>query len=420
MSMNADKGYLRTGIKSECLGCEACVNVCPKDALSMQEDAEGFRYPLLNSERCIHCGLCNKVCPEEEMPGKNPPAMRVFGGYIEDKAIRNQSTSGGAFSAIVEKWCDENYVIFGAVADGLNVHHAYIFDKNQLRAFRRSKYSQSVIGNAYADTDKFLREGYNVLFSGTPCQIAGLYKFLTARHTDSANLLTVEVVCEGVPSPLYIRKMDSAMERRYGSRISSLDYRYKIPPLRLGGITIRRCAKWDYQPMGIRLVNGVALKKDRWFNPFWSIWLNHLISRPSCYECPFTTAERVADITLGDLWGVHLYCPELYGGNGGSSVIFANSAKGRQALVLCEPEMFGHDLNLNDALRYQSPMRKSIPMNPDRGNCMADLENPGVTYEEINRRWAVKPSLKLLFNKYIWGNHQKVNWWRLRNLKFKT
>jgi hypothetical protein len=166
--------------------------------------------------------------------------------------------------------------------------------------------------------------------------------------------------------------------------------------------------------MSFFLKNGIRLKQDRWLNPFWSIWLQHLMSRPSCYECPFTTNNRVADVTLGDLWGVHLYCPELYGNNGGSSLIVANTLKGREAVELAKESFFGHELNFADALKYQAPMRQSIAYNPHREQCMADLMDANITYEEINKKWSKKPSLKLLFSKYIYGNRQKIAVWTLK------
>ena len=120
---------------------------------------------------------------------------------------------------------------------------------------------------------------------------------------------------------------------------------------------------------------------------------------------------------MGDLWGVHIYCPELYGNNGGSSVIVVNSEKGKSALSDALSLLYGHSLNMEDVIRYQGPMRKSISMNPARVKCMEDLENPDMTYEMINKKWAKGPSFKLLFQKYIWGNRQKVWLWNLKHRK---
>lgn len=399
--------YLDSLIKAECFGCEACVQICPQNAIEMKEDEEGFLYPHIAEEKCIHCNLCRNVCSKECMPKRYKDDKYAFGGYIEDSNVRNKSTSGGAFSAIVNAFCDNNYIIFGAEAKGLSVFHSYISDVDEIDKFRKSKYSQSKMGTVYKDCKKFLAEGKKVLFSGTPCQIAGLKAFLGDKTYD--NLLTVEVICEGVPSPYYIRKYDVFLETRYGSKIKELDYRYtdansQDNPTR---------GKWDFEVMKVKLKNGRIIKVDRWFNPFWSVWLNHLISRPSCYECPFATTERAADISLGDLWGVHLYCPELYGNNMGASLVVCNTKKGKEVFCKAQKWMNGHELNFDEALKYQSPMRKAIDYNDRRSECMADLMNSKFTYTDINNKWAHKPTLKLLWQKYVWGNRQKIAWWNL-------
>ena len=413
------KGYLNNGNKTECFGCEACVQVCPKQALAMVEDHEGFRYPHLSASLCIHCNACHTACPKEHMPEAYLEDKYAFGGYHVDQKVRFSSTSGGAFSAVVDAFCDENYVIFGAEAKGLKVFHSYITDKKDLEKFRKSKYSQSAIGNSYKEVRKFLAEGKKVLFSGTPCQIAALKT--SVKNMDQTNLLTVEVVCEGVPSPHYVRKLDEHLKQKHGAGIEEIDYRYtdhswfrfsndgneKVSPIPAG--------KWDFQVMRIKLAGKKkALKKDRWGNPFWSIWLNHLMSRPSCYECPFAHAARSADITLGDLWGVHLYCPELYGNNSGASLIVANTPKGKKITKKAEEYMAGHELQFEQAQKYQAPMRKHINGNPDREAFMADLESD-MPYSKLTRKWAKNPSPKLLWQKYIWGNRQVIAMWNLKN-----
>lgn len=399
--------YLDTEDKSECFGCEGCVQVCPKEAIKMLEDDEGFRYPVIDQEKCVDCGLCRSVCPHSHMPKRYETNKYCFGGYNLDPKTRYESTSGGAFSAIVDTFCDENYVIFGAESKGLLVFHSYITDKNKLDKFRKSKYSQSVMGLSYRNARKFLQEGRKVLFSGTPCQISGLLSYLETTNTDRLNLLTVEVVCEGVPSPLYVRKLDKEIEQEYGSPIGSLDYRYT-------GKSILSHGKWDFQEMRIELMNKKkVIVNDRWFNPFWSVWLQHLMSRPSCYKCPFTTQGRVADITLGDLWGVHIYCPELYGNNGGSSLVVCNTEKGKEVFKIAQEKMYGHELEFEDALKYQGPMRQPIADNPQRDEFMKDLQS-NMSFKAINKKWAKRPTLKLIFQKYVWGNRQKVFMWNLK------
>jgi len=239
--------YLESGNKNECFGCEACVQVCGKQAIEMFEDEEGFRYPKIDTVACINCGLCRKVCPFDNMPIKHENNKFAFGGYHLDPQVRFDSTSGGAFSAIIDAFCDENYVIFGAEAKGLLVFHGYVLDKHEIGKFRKSKYSQSIIGSSYKKVKHFLLENKKVLFSGTPCQIAGLLSYL--GNTDQTNLLTVEVVCEGVPSPLYVRKLDKHIEKKYGARIETIDYRYT-------GKSIFSHGKWDFQDMLLRFAGG--------------------------------------------------------------------------------------------------------------------------------------------------------------------
>lgn len=422
-------GYLIDKDKGKCYGCEACVQICPKSALKMEEDDEGFRYPILNKDLCVKCNLCHQVCLYENMPVRYGKDKYVFGGYIKDEEVRFESTSGGAFSAIVDTFCDDNYVIFGAESKGLLVWHSYITDKKNLAKFRKSKYSQSKMGKSYQQAKDFLNSGKKVLFSGTPCQISGLKAFL--RNTNQDNLLTVEVICEGVPSPLYIRKYEQSLKKKFGALIESIDYRYKghsflghhkrdFQIMRVLTNNILGMARWDFEIMRTTVMMNdnkkKVIEKDRWFNPFWYIWLKHLMSRPSCYECLFTTTERTADISLGDLWGVHIYCPELYGKNGGSSLAIANTEKGKSVLKKAEGSMYGYELRFEDALRYQGPMRKHIEMNPKREQFMQDLKSE-MDIEDINRKWADKPSIKLLWQKYVWGNRQKVFVWSIWNRK---
>ena len=392
--------------KSKCCGCEACAQICNSNAITMKEDSEGFSYPIVNSDLCIDCGLCESICQYTNPIDKHKNEQRAFGGHINNAVVLNESTSGGAFSAIVDFWCDKDYVIFGAEAKGLKVFHSYITDKKQLYRYRRSKYSQSEIGSAYIDANRFLKEGKKVLFSGTPCQLAGLKLFLGKGNFN--HLLMVEVVCEGVPSPLFIRKLDNKIQEKKNSKIDIIDYRYKDTD------------RWDYQVMFIKYsshnnsIHG-TFKQDRWFNGFWSIWLNHLMSRPSCYNCLYTTKERVADLTLGDLWGVHLYCPDLYNSNRGASLIIANTKKGISiAEAILNNGFIGRELDINQALRYQGPMRKSIPMNPQRGAFMTDLKS-SMDYDTILKKWAKPSSFKLLVSKYVWGsNRQVVNLWKCK------
>ena len=363
--------------------------------MSIVEDAEGFRYPQIDPDLCTDCGKCRSVCPHVNPPAFHAAGYRAYGGGVKDAAILEGSTSGGIFTALATTWIETTGgVVFGAESHGLDVRHGWTDSVSGLRRFRKSKYAQSLIGDSYAEVKRFLRSGRPVLFSGTPCQVAGLQSFLRRAY---ANLVTVEVICEGIPTPHYIRRYAEHLQSEAGMQVVELDYRCKDGK------------KWDFQVMDAQLEDGTHVKTDRWFNPFWNIWLNHLMSRPSCYGCPYAKAERCADVTLGDLWGVHLYCPELYRANAGASLAVCNTPLGSDLLDGSLGMLEGHDLEFSDALKYQAPLRGPISAHPRRAEFMEDVVK--MDYAALNEKWAQPPTLKLLAQKYVWGNRQKVAFW---------
>lgn len=389
--------YLDNKEKTNCCGCEACVQVCNFDAITMKEDAEGFRYPQIDLEKCVNCGKCKQVCQYNNNTPKNDSKQKCWGGSHKSQETLKESTSGGAFTAIVETWKEE-CVIFGAVSEKLDVYHTFVEDKKEIKSFKSSKYSQSRIGYVYSDVNKQLQSEKNVIFSGTPCQVAGLYNYL---GKDYDNLLTVEVICEGVPSPLFIRKYIDKLEEERKAEVKSINYRFKDNN------------HWDFQKMKIVFEDNKEKIRARWINEFWNIWLEHLMSRPSCYECLYCTKERVADITMGDLWGVHLYCPDLYNKNKGASLIIANSDKGISALEKAKRKMNGHDLDLEKAVCYQGPLRKTIDLPKSRIEFMSDLSS-NMVYDEIVKKWNKPHTKRFIVKKYIWGNRQNVFLYNLK------
>ena len=408
--------YLMTGRAADCCGCEACSSGCPVGAISMREDDEGFRYPVVDKRACVGCGRCYAACELPEARFRPAGEQRGFGGAIKDAALLADSTSGGAFTAIATAFLAGGGTAFGAVAkDVYGACHAAASDAEGLAAFRGSKYVQSEVGDAYREARDLLRAGERVLFSGTPCQVAGFYGCL-GELAESPLLLTVEVVCEGVPTPRYIEKQLGHVSRKKlgGRPVAAMRYRDKW---NVGSSS--SSSRWDFEGMSFAVADwdfqassfvsdmGRRYVVDRWFNPFWSVWLQHLISRPSCAECPFARRERVADVTLGDLWGVHLYCPDLYNDDRGASLVVCNSGRGLDAFEAARKSMTCRELDMADVVRYQGPMRKPVGMHPRRAECMEDLKTMG--YREFVRKWAKRPTLKLLVSKYVWGTNRQVS-----------
>ena len=200
---NNKKKYIEIYDKSECCGCTACASVCPKNAITMKEDEEGFLYPTIDKEKCINCGLCKKVCPIINK-NNNTKKQHAYIFQNSDEEVRRQSTSGGAFTAIAEKIIDMNGIVYGAIFDNnFKVIHKGIDNKEELYKFRNSKYVQSEIGKTFKEVRDFLDKDRWVCFSGTSCQIEGLKNFL---GKDYEKLILVDVVCRAVPSPLIWKK----------------------------------------------------------------------------------------------------------------------------------------------------------------------------------------------------------------------
>ena len=297
--------------KKDCCGCSACVQRCPKQCISLFEDEEGFLYPKINLDICMDCGLCEKVCPVLT-PKETHRPLKVFAAINPDGETRMKSSSGGIFTLIAEYIIDEGGVVFGACFDkNWEVVHDYTETKEGLAVFRGSKYVQSRIGEAYKQVRNFLKDGRKVLFSGTPCQIAGLKLFL---REDYANLLTVECVCHSVPSPGVWRQYLSSFSSKRKCKIHNicnLNFRNKI-------------TGWEGYSVSIDFSNGVRYvsnkDQDLWMRGF----IGGLFTRPSCSLCPVKANRSYADITIGDLWGNRVLLPEVTDNKGICAIIVHN------------------------------------------------------------------------------------------------
>lgn len=272
----------------DCTGCQSCIQTCKHNAIQVQNDKHGFLHPIIDASKCIECGLCIKSCPILTPPScKNNIQPETWAAWHPNKETRLDSSSGGAFSAIAEWVLDNNGVVFGAsLSKDLEVKHVAINNKQQLHLIRKSKYVQSNINQTYIEAAKLLRQDKKVLFSGTPCQIAGLYAFLRNKRPD--NLYTIDFICHGVPSPMIFTEYIKSMEQKYKHKISNVNFRDK----RLGVET---------NLLMVFTLNNNEQKVEAFkYNSFYRGFINNLILRNSCYQCKYTTMPRIADITLAD------------------------------------------------------------------------------------------------------------------------
>ncbi len=331
--------------KKNCCGCNACVQRCPKQCITMHEDSEGFLYPVVNPELCIDCGLCKKVCPVINQGEVRTP-IKVFAAKNPDEEIRRQSSSGGIFTMLAERTIDNGGVVFGACFDkNWDVVHSYAETKEELSSFRGSKYVQSRIGETFKQAEVFLKQGRDVLFSGTPCQIAGLRLYLRKEYED---LLTVDFICHGVPSPgvwrTYLKEI-MCPEGAAGKNtvFSSLN---GMPVIT--GITFRdKRLGWKKFGFGIRgavseeTAKNSVLGSDKYSeltmlyqpmneNPFLRGFLADLYLRPSCHICPTKELKSGADITIGDFWGISSLYPDIDDDKGVSAILI-NTNQGLKA-----------------------------------------------------------------------------------------
>ena len=365
--------------KSQCCGCNACVQICPKQCVQMQEDNEGFLYPVVNESICTDCGLCEKVCPVINQDEPRKP-LKVYAAKNKDEEIRKQSSSGGIFTPLAEAVIREGGVVFGAKFDkDWNVIHAWTDTIEGIADFRGSKYVQSTIGDTYREAREFLKQGRKVLFSGTPCQIAGLRKFLRKEY---GNLLAVDVVCHGVPSPLVWRKyLEETREKLRAKRdagkntvssslmdlpvITDISFRDKTHGWKKFGFRLRYAASKAAENSVFASANDTESTLLQPFpeNVFIKGFLSNFYLRPSCYACSARTGKSGSDITIADFWGVQNFYPE-FDDDRGVGLVLVNSDKGRKAYeqvnAIHLETTYEQALNQNPCIEYSVSMTKHV------------------------------------------------------------
>ena len=343
--------------KHNCNGCHACAEVCPKNCISMVADAEGFKYPKVDSELCVECGMCEKICPVlNGSQSNNTPA--AYAAVNLNDEIRSQSSSGGIFYLLAEQVITCGGVVFGAKLDGrLKVVHGYAETIEEAKAFMGSKYAQSDVGDSYSRAKEFLKEGRLVLFTGTPCQIGGLKAFLGKEYE---NLICQDIICHGVPSPAVWEKYVAFRQSKAGSGAKYASFRDK---------------KYGWKSFSMRLdfENGSVFEEKHKNDMFMKSFLRNFCLRPSCYHCAFKTKSRDADITLADFWGVQKVMPSM-DDDKGTSLVILHTPKGKQLFASVKDSVKYELVDLDLAIQRNSAMIKSVPVNPQRDKFMSEIQ----------------------------------------------
>ena len=352
--------------KQDCCGCAACVQRCPKQCISMKEDNEGFLYPDVDENICIDCGLCEKVCPIINRPEKLS-VKETLAVKNQNEAERMASSSGGVFIALAKKTIEKGGVVFGAVFDeNWEVMHTYAETLDEVRPMMGSKYLQSRIGNSFRDAERFLKEGREVLFIGTPCQVTALHNFLCK---DYRNLLSVDFLCHGVPSPGVWRKyLDEEFQisaRRAAGKNTVLSSSLKSVPV-ITGIefrdkTLNGWKKFSFVVRGQSASkadkNSVLLSDIHCANPYMRGFLSDVYLRPSCYRCKCKNGVSHSDLTIADYWGIHVVMPD-FDDDKGVGLVLLNTDKGKDIFSTLDMDI--HKSALEDAKRFNNGFKSEI------------------------------------------------------------
>lgn len=381
-----------------CTGCSACVNICPSKIISLKAHEDGFLYPQIDKNKCINCNQCEKVCPLMKPPklNVNTTALALKNVNI---AERISSTSGGAFPLIAEYVLDKNGIVYGAAYDSdFKVHHIAVTEKDDISLLQGAKYSQSIMGQCFPKIRDYLRAGRIVLFSGTPCQCMGLHSFL---DVDYNNLITVDIICHGVPSPkVWQDYIDyRSQKENSGNRPLKINMRSKST----GWTRYGYSTMFQYNQENIsKISNGQDL--------FMKAFIGNICLRNSCSECQAKGVDRCTDFTLGDYWGIWNQHPE-FDDNKGTSVVFIHSKKAEKILIELKDKFEWLKVDIEDAYRENVSLVTSSRAHEKREEFLEQITSdnfkeivlkyfPPVEVKSLGIIQRIKGKVKRLFSEY--------------------
>lgn len=369
--------------KSKCCGCFACMNICPKNAIIMQEDEQGFKYPKIDKDKCVNCNLCEKVCPIINNK-KNDFKQKVYAVINKNEKERLDSSSGGIFILLAKEIIKRNGIVFGAAFDKeFKVNHIGVEKEEDLIKLQGSKYLQSNINDTYKKAKMLLEKDRYVLFTGTSCQIEGLKSYL---RKDFEKLYTQDIICHGVPSPKVWKKYLEYQKNQHKENIRNISFRNKDKGWILYQTKILFDTKTYSNP----------LNKDLYMKAF----LKNICLRDSCYNCSFKNKYRNADITLADYWGVNNIHPKM-DDNKGTSVIIVNSKKGEELFNNIEDKCVYEKSEIDYVYKYNCSYIKSATKNNKYDEFFKNLDNKKFDWlikKYIKKESVIKKILKKILN----------------------
>lgn len=357
--------------KNKCTGCTACYNSCPKNAISMVEDSEGFKHPVIDQEKCINCGLCKRVCPVLNTK-ENSSLNKCYVGYSKNEEEKMKASSGAIFSLVANYILDNGGEVVGAAFDNnMKLKHVAVSKKEDLDKLKGSKYLQSDLDNIFSYIKEVLKNK-KVLFVGTPCQVAGIKAFIK----NSDNLYVLDLVCHGVPSPKLFAKYINELNVNNNDVIK--DYKFRD-----------KSTGWDtYSNKMIFGNKEIIQDKDK--NDYMKLFLADVALRESCFNCNFKLGNKYSDITLGDFWGVQNYHKDFYNKSGVSAIV-VNTEKGNELLEIIKDNLVFKECKLEEIVEGNPSLQKSGVYPVNRSSFFKDLDKLSVS--ELSKKYVKKRSL---------------------------
>lgn len=345
--------------KENCTGCTACASVCPKDAIKMVRDSEGFLYPKFDEKKCINCGLCKRICPLRNKMKKDKFELKAYLFQNKDETVRSTSTSGGFYTAIGKYVIENNGVVYGASYDeNFKVCHICAKSLEELQKFRKSKYVQSDLNSTFREVRDYLEKGTMVCYSGTPCQIAGLKSFLRKEYE---NLILIDIMCHSVPSPLFFEKYKKyILDKMNATKIISIDFRDK------------KKYGYKYSMMTVETDNG-TYSEGIDTDPYLRAFFGDYSVRPSCFNCKYKTRERVSDITIWDCFNINEIDKD-FDDDKGTTRLLIQSSKGAELIEKLENIKL-KEIPVDLATNRVVEMTHSVKYNPKREDFFNDIND---------------------------------------------